>query len=170
MSRRLVVAACALAAGLGVSVPLLLAGQGDGASRAPARVSAVQTALPGLSGSPKPDVISAALPGLHPTRGGVHRVAGPFDDRFTLTGLTLHDGVVSGTLTVTSDVSEVIDLQVLVGFYDAAGNFLGKATYEKHGEDAADVNERLPFRVAAPANVAGAVSSAAVGVPVLVNE
>jgi hypothetical protein len=59
---------------------------------------------------------------------------------------------------------------VLVGFYDATGSFLGTATYEKHGEDVADVNERLPFRVEAPAGVAGAVSSAALGVPVLVNE
>lgn len=170
MFRQRVALACAVAASVGISVPLLLAAQRDDPGTEPRRAFAVQTELPGLSGSPGPDVVSAALSELRPTAGQVDRVVGPFDDRISMTGVVLRHGVVSGTLTVTSDVSEVIELQVLVGFYDAGGNYLGKATYEKHGENAGDVNERLPFRVVAPAHLADAVSSAAVGVPVLVNE
>lgn len=96
------------------------------------------------------------------------RAAGPFDERFVLSGLRLAGGVVTGTLTVTSDVSELIDLQVVAGFYDAQGRLLGTAVQERHGEGSRP-DEVVPLRIAAPASARTAVS-AAVGVPVLVNE
>ena len=170
MPRPVVLTACAVAAAIGVSVPLAVAAQDGQPARSTRRAYTVPSSLPGLSSSPKADVIALALPGLHPARSRVDRVTGPFDERFTLTGLALRGDVVSGALTVTSDVSEIIDLQVLVGFYDAAGHFLGSATYEKHGEDVSDTEEHVAFRVSPPPAVAGRVASAAVGVPVLVNE
>ena len=95
--------------------------------------------------------------------------AGPFDDRYVLAGLRLRSGVLTGTLTVTSDVSEIIDLQVVVGFYDRTGALLDTATYERHGEGAVP-DEVVHLRVTAPPAVRDRAVAAAVGVPVLVNE
>lgn len=110
-----------------------------------------------------------SITSAHPSPGTVVQAAAPFDDRFTLMAMRLDRGAVTGTLTVTSDVSELIDLQVLVGFYDARGSLLGTAAYDKHGEGARP-DEVVHFRVSAPPAVRGAAVAAAVGVPVLVNE
>ena len=164
-----VLAAVALAITAGVGVPLMIASSSSSHGRIrPDPHTAAVTTFPGLV----PPTAEPTLPSItsaHPSTGTVIQAAGPFDDRFVLAGLRLERGVVRGTLTVTSDVSEVIDLQVLVGFFDRRGSLLGTGTYEKHGEGARP-NEVVTFRVAAPPAVAGSVVAAAAAVPVLVNE
>lgn len=136
----------------------------------------VQTSLPGLTpatGEPRLEGIADAAPAA----GEVGTVPGPFDDRYSLQHLRLDGATVTGAVHITSDVSDVLELQVLAGFYDARGNLLGtgRATYHLD-EAAADVehegtpSELEDFRIVAPSRLASRVASAAVGVPVLVNE
>lgn len=135
-----------------------------------------QTDLPGLepaTGEPELAGIDTATP----APGEVLQVAGPFDDRFTTDHLAVSEGAVSGRLLITSDVSEVLELQVLAGFYDAHGRFLGtgRAVYHLdeaayHPEDAGPPSELQEFHVVAPQRYADEVAAATFGVPVLVNE
>jgi hypothetical protein len=157
------------AAVLGAVVPIALAASSPAHRPGPPdRATAAVTAFPGLV-RPTAEPTPAAILRAHPRPGAVLQAEGPFDDRFTLARLALRDATVTGTLTVTSDVSEVIDLQVLVGFYDARGGLLGTGSWEKHGEGARP-DEVVRFTVAAPDAVRGRVAAAAVSVPVLVNE
>ena len=153
-------AVAVVGAGAGAVVPRLT-DDGDAAPVSkPAGV--VRTHLTGNATSP----VLIGLRAAHPATG-VTQVTGPFDDRFRFSGLRFANGHLTGALTVTSDVSEIIELQVLAGFYDRSGALIRTGTWEKHGEgDFANVDETLRFDVAAPA---GAVA-AALGVPVLVNE
>ena len=155
------VAVAVVAAGAGAVVPRLVGD--DHASPVRKPVGVVKTVLD----THEDDPVLTGLRAAHP-RAGITRVAGPFDDRYRLTGLRFANGRLTGTLTVTSDVSEIVDLQVLAGFYDASGALLRTGTWEKHGEgdSGGTVRETVRFDVAAPA---GAVA-AALGVPVLVNE
>ncbi len=134
----------------------------------PDRSTAAVTTLPGRI-APTGDTVLPGFATAHPVPGGVTRVAGPFDDRFTVSSTRLRRGAVAGVLTVTSDVSEVIDLQVMVGFYDARGTLLGTGTWEKHGEGARP-DEVVRYFVTAPAAYRDRAVAAAIGVPVLVNE
>lgn len=116
------------------------------------------------------------LPGFEtaaPPRGEVAQVPGPFDDRFVFGELRFSRGVASGEVTITSDVSELIDLEVVAGFYDADGVLLGTSSFVHHGEAHAhsgppELTEE--FEIRAPASIADRAVSASVGVPVLVNE
>ncbi len=157
---------CLVAAGIGAAASLGVASMQSGAP-AEARTAAVSA----LSGRvvPTGDPVLPGTRSAKPRPGSVVEVAGPFDDRFSVSHLDLRDGRVTGVLTVTSDVSELIDLQVLAGFYDARGTLLATSTYDKHGEGARP-DEVVHFAVAAPDGVASRVASASVGVPVLVNE
>ena len=122
------------------------------------------------------------MPGLQtarPSEGQVVLVDGPFNDRFHIDALAFDGARVSGEVVVTSDVSEIIDLQVQVGFHDAQGTLIGTASYDHHGHghDESDHATHSPedqpsvaFEIAVPAHLAGAAVSASVGVPVLVNE
>lgn len=171
---RTAVAACAAAALVGGGVTWALVAPGSSADPTPvAEPSAARTSFAGLA----PADGEPTLPGLGsaaPAPGRVGQVAGPFDDRFTLSSLTLADGRVSGTLRVTSDVSDLLELQVLVAYYDAAGDLLGvrRSTHHATGghDHSGPPSEVERFAVAAPARFRDEVSSAAVGVPVLVNE
>ena len=138
--------------------------------------TAAVTEFPGL----EPAAAEATVAGLHsssPAPGTVTQVSGPFDERFVLDRLRVGSGVVSGRLTITSDVSELLELEVVAGFYDSGGRFLGTARAVRH-LDAAGAHEHgegppeqvEEFEIAAPATFAGRVSAAVVGVPVLVNE
>jgi hypothetical protein len=148
----------------------------DPAGSVPDPRGAAVTEFPGL----EPAADEATLPGLEtsdPPPRTVTQVAGPFDDRFTLSGLRVDEGVVTGRLRVTSDVSDLLELEVVVGFYDAGGGFLGTARAVHHVDGAAGhphddgpPSEVERFDIAAPACFAQRVSSAVVGVPVLVNE
>ena len=138
--------------------------------------SAAVTTFSGLA-APSGDALLLGLDTAAPTPGAVVQVPGPFDDRFTLDELAVHDGVVTGDLTVTSDVSELLELEVQVAFYDDDGRFLGSASSVRHHDESQGheeagppPEESEPFRVVAPRRFADRVSAAAVGVPVLVNE
>ena len=117
----------------------------------------------------------AAFPTAHPPAPGtVDRAGGPFDDRFTMADLTLGSGGVAGALTVTSDVSELIVLEVHAGFFDRAGGLLGTQV-KVHRDDHADARphseqETVEFDLTPDPAYAARVSSARVWVPVLVNE
>lgn len=139
--------------------------------------SAARTSFPGLAAATGDPV----LPGLRtsaPAPGSVEPLAGPFDDRFTWQRLTLDDGTLRGSLLVTSDVSTLLELQVLAGFYDRAGDYLGSGRFtyhldeSEHGgeEHAGPPSELSEVRVLAPARIRDRVAAAVVGVPVLVNE
>ena len=101
-------------------------------------------------------------------------MSGPFDDRIEVGRLALRHGAVTGRVLVTSDVSDVLELQVVAGFYDAAGRYLGSGRFIHHDlEEAAHAgspDEALAFEIAVPRGARDDVRSAAVGVPVLVNE
>ena len=112
-----------------------------------------------------------------PAAGEVGTVSGPFDDRYSFGRLRLDGAAVTGAVRVTSDVSDLLELQVLAGFYDARGRLLGtgRATHHldedsAHATHAGPPSELEEFRIAAPRGIADRVASAAVGVPVLVNE
>jgi hypothetical protein len=143
---------------------------------APMPTDAVKTTLPGLvAPSGAPELASIRL--LHPKPGEVAEAAGPFDDRFAVDGLAFDGKSVSGALRVTSDVSAVLDLEVIAGFYDAGGSVIGSSRFVYHATDDGPVDpvtgtpvESIPFQVAVPAELAGRAVSASIGVPVLVNE
>jgi len=138
--------------------------------------AAVQTSLPGL----EPATAEPTLPGLAtlaPDPGTVVQAAGPFDDRFRFERLRFGDGQVSGAVAVTSDVSELLELEVLAGFYDRDGSLVGTGRYVHHLDEATTdpghegaPAETHPFTVAVPDELADRAVAAAVGVPVLVNE
>lgn len=170
------VVALLVAGAVGAGATLLFRGSGPGteAGPVPDLASAARTELPGLTaptGEPE-------LPGLaaaSPEPGTVAVVEGPFDDRLDLGDLRLTDDGVTGTLTVTSDVSALIELQVLAGFYDAEGELLGTGRFTHHTSEEEHGHEGPPsedeeFEVEVPRGLDGTVASAAVGVPVLVNE
>ena len=139
----------------------------------PAR--AARTSFPGLP-APTADATLDGLESAAPPPGSVVRVPGPFDERIRLTGLRLEEGAVTGAVTVTSDVSELLDLEVLAGFYDRDGTLLATGRHVEHLDESAGHPEdgppalTHPFRVPVPAAIRGRVVGAAVGVPVLVNE
>ncbi len=182
-SAALLVVLVLVAAAAGAAVTLVVGQQGrDPGSESSAAGSTpedsggpvVRTRLPGLvapTGEPMLPSITAA----HPAPGAVVVAEGPFDDRFTLTRLRLDGTRVTGALRVTSDVSELLELQVLVGFYDRDGRLLGTNRYvhsgaEHHEADSGTPSEVVRFSVAVPRSQRDRVASAAVGVPVLVNE
>jgi hypothetical protein len=102
-------------------------------------------------------------------------VAGPFDDRLRMRHLDLAGDVVAGSVDVTSDVSDILELQVLAGFYDRHGSLLGTGRFVHHlvedgHQHTGPPEEEVDFRIAAPQRIRDRVAAAAVGVPVLVNE
>ncbi len=159
--------AAATCLGVGLVVGLIL-GPTATAVAPPDPATAVRFSLPGLVAGAGDPVLSGFTE-TAPARGRLAQVSGPFDDRFTLSETTLTNGTARGVVTVTSDVSEVIDLQVQVGFYDADGSLLGTGIWEKHGEGS-HPDEVARFTVTAPPTYRDRVAAAAVGVPVLVNE
>ena len=136
--------------------------------------SGARTRLTGLT----PATGEPTLPGLatlDPTPGTVAQAAGPFDDRFGWTRLTLDRTQVTGTLTVTSDVSDLLELQVVAGFYDRAGRLVSTRRFVHHETVHDEAGAHLPVEtervaISIPKNLRGTVVSAAVGVPILVNE
>ena len=116
-----------------------------------------------------------------PEPGSVAVLPGPFTDRLRLDGLRLRTdsdrSVVSGELVVTSDVSELLAGEVVIGFYDAAGKLLGADKADlgglehEHEEPSGPPTTRTegephPFTVRGPAGA----SAATLAVPNLVNE
>ncbi|MFI2646111.1 hypothetical protein [Micromonospora fulviviridis] len=161
-----------LAAAVGLAATTACSDQPD-AEHAPAPAAAVKTAFPGLtpaSGEP----MLPTLNQQHPAPGTVTTVPGPFDDRFDFDDLTLNRDTVSGSIKVTSDVSAILELQVVAGLYDSNGQLLHTGRFVHHltedGHDHGAPEERELFSISIPGQLRGRVVSAAVGVPVLVNE
>ncbi|MET9695335.1 hypothetical protein ABZY31_00155 [Streptomyces sp. NPDC006529] len=153
----------------------------DGADRAggsgEAAGSAAPVAMPAPRGAPAPAAVLA-----RPAAAGEVRVEeGPFTDRVKLTSLKLTgQGSVTGHLAITSDVSDVLALEVGAAYYDANGHLLGTAAfpYQEEGEDARGGEHHdgpraagggIDFTVPA-GRFAQAPASAVLSVPVLVNE
>lgn len=170
----LVSAAAILVAGVGAAIAVSnSASDGDTAS---APGPAVILNLPGLTpaaGEPQ----LASVTQARPEPGTAVLAAGPFDDRFEVEELTFVGGAVTGTIHITSDVSEVLELQVIAGFYDANGEYLGTGSFvlpeteegEAHAHAGAP-EQHHAFVVAVPENLVDRAVSAAIGVPILVNE
>ena len=158
----------ALAVGAGATAALS-SSDDDGVTRPG---PAARTALPGLV-VPTGEPTLPSLTSLSPKPGRVLQAAGPFDDRFVLERPQFDGAQVTAVVRITSDVSDLLDLQVLAGFYDRSGTLLGTARTEQHsdGEEHAGPPEQShPVRVPVPPELAGRAASAAVGVTVLVNE
>lgn len=138
--------------------------------------AAVRTALPDAEAA----TAAPVLPGLEsarPGRGEAVQVAGPFDDRFTMSELQFDGRAVTGIAQITSEVSHLIDFEAVAGFYDARGTLVGTgrhtfhSTVHTHGNGPALARElRQQIRIEVPADLRGTAVAAAVGVPVLVNE
>lgn len=174
---RLLLIAALVAACLAVVAVLSLGGQspstpasGDKAPMA----AAAKTSFPGLaSAKGEPDL--AGLQATRPSPGQVLQVQGPFDDRLVFEGPTFDGQTVTGAVRITSDVSDLLELQVLAGFYDDHGALLGTARFEHHlasesHNHSGPPEEREEFNIPVPADIKAKAVSAAVGVPVLVNE
>ncbi|MEL4505765.1 hypothetical protein AAEX63_13605 [Luteococcus sp. H138] len=172
-------------AALAVSLGLSACGSDEEATP-PDPSAAVATSLPGLS-TPTGDPTLASMDALSPQPGTVVQAKGPFDNRFTLSKLKLADGKLTGTVTVTSDVSELLELQVLAGFHDADGKLLQTGRFTHHLDGAHDHAQEehdhaasgsaspnffhsTDFTIEVPKDVSAKAVSASVGVPVLVNE
>lgn len=168
---RQIVAACLFAALLGGG--FVLARHADVGAATPDPGSAIQTALPGLTPATGEPVLDGLLT-ASPEADTVAELAGPFDDRFEFRGLSFDGTTVTGRVVVTSDVSDLLELQVLAGFYSKDGALLGSARFTHHlEEDGSHVgppSEVEPFRIVVPKKFRGEAAGAAVGVPVLVNE
>ncbi|MCQ6271185.1 hypothetical protein M8J71_11895 [Pseudarthrobacter sp. R1] len=141
---------------------------GQGPASAAAKTSF--QGLPAPAGEPD-------LPALHapgPGKGKALQVPGPFDDRFVLEGLAFNGSAVSGTVRVTGTTSELLDLQVLAGFYDDKGSLLGTARFDHHlateEPNSGTPAEPMEFAIDVPDQYQDAAVSAAVGVPVFVTE
>jgi hypothetical protein len=164
----------ALTVGRAVSQP------GSATETAPA---GARTSFPGL----EPAAAEPHLPGLtslRPRPGEVVQATGPFDDRFVLRDLRLDAGTLDGTAQITSDVSHLLEFEAVAGFYDEQGRLLGTGRFVHHLEegqghvdhDATEAGHGGPpselqeFSIPVPAGAQGRAVSAAVGVPVLVNE
>jgi len=138
--------------------------------------SAARTSFPDL----EPATGAPTLPSLttlHPSPGDVVEAAGPFDDRFHFERLAFDRATVSGTATITSDVSDVLEFEALAGFYDRKGALLGTARAVRHLDEhtvdhghAGVPDEAVQFSIRVPGRLRGVAVAAAVGVPVLVNE
>ncbi|MFJ1647062.1 hypothetical protein [Streptomyces sp. NPDC088258] len=155
---------------------------GDGAREKPGEPAATATsvALPAPRSAPEPAAEVAA-----PARSGEVRIEpGPFTDRVRITGLKLTGGsAVTGRLTITTDVSHVLALEVRAAYYDDAGRLLGTGSFEYQEEggegghahaDAAHEGshaggEGIGFTVPAK-KLTGTPAAAVISVPVLVNE
>ena len=167
------VAAVAFAAAAGLTRVLARPASAADIAAAPA----ARTSFSGLAHATGEPTLPS-LQGLHPAPGTVAEATGPFNDRFSFHGLSF-DGVrVRGSATIASDVSDLLELQAVAGFYDRKGRLLGTAQYVHHAEetsghassDAGPPEETQRFAIAVPRQWRGAAVSAAVGVPVLVNE
>ncbi|RKE20477.1 hypothetical protein [Streptomyces sp. TLI_171] len=165
--------ACALGA-LALAAALLTGCTGTGDAPEPDAPSVSPVALPAPRQAPAPAAVLAT-----PVATGEVRVEnGPFTDRIRLTGLALTaTPAVTGHLTVTSDVSDVLALEVHAAYYDAAGHLLGTGTFQYQEEEAATGQHAGPraagegIDLTVPADhLTGTPTGAVLTVPVLVNE
>ncbi|TNC23682.1 hypothetical protein [Amycolatopsis alkalitolerans] len=157
---------------------LLTAVLGAGCTPAP---STATTQVPSVS-LPAPKTPPPPAATLVPAAavGEVRVEPGPFTDRVRLTGLRLDAAAstVQGHLAITSDISDVLALDVHAAFYDAQGRLLGTGTFHYEEEEPTGgathtgpraVTSGIDVAVAAAPAVADA-TAVVVSIPVLVNE
>ncbi|MFF2953472.1 hypothetical protein ACFVVU_19240 [Kitasatospora sp. NPDC057965] len=153
----------------------LLTGCSDGGGGADAAPAAPSTlALP----APKQAAAPAAVLATPAASGEVRVQDGPFTDRVKLTGLALSKGsTVGGHLTVTSDISDVLALEIGAAFYDDGGRLVGTGAFHYQEEEPATgehdgpraAGEGIDFTAVAE-KLTGTPVSAVLSIPVLVNE
>ena len=153
------------------------AGATDDAGPTTTAVLDPATLVPSVS--PAPGRLPAVQLDPVPAPGTVLVEEGAFTDRLALRGLALQGGTrVVGRIANTSDVSELIVLEVQADFYDAAGRLLGSGTSAYADEEFTDTgatavevgpDDTFAVEVSSRPALAGAVS-AVVTVPQLVNE
>ncbi|WP_129337552.1 hypothetical protein [Cellulomonas endophytica] len=125
--------------------------------------------------SPAPAPAAAEALDAPAPAGTVVVLDGPFTDRIELRELRLEEGGhVVAAADVTKDVSELLELELEVAWYDAAGALVTSVRHVVDPEDAEEHHSAagvigLPVDVAPPVPVP-ADASATVAVPVLVNE
>lgn len=165
--------AVGLAAGLATVALSGTADRGPEATTPAAPAAAARTSFPGLAAADGEPVLES-IEHAHPSAGQVSQAPGPFDDRFVLENPAFDGSAVSGTVRIESDVSDVLELQVIAGFYDADGILLGTDRFVHHlGEESHTTGapeEREEFTILVPAALAPRAVSVMIGVPVLVNE
>jgi len=165
--------AAAAAVGAGVTYAARPTEQ-SGPTALPNPATAARTRFPGLvSATGKPTL--TGLSAVKPKPGSVARVTGPFDDRFRIEKLVFDGSRVSGRVRITSDVSDILELETLAGFYGSDGRLLGTNRFVYHLVEESQSHTGPPsevqtFTIAVPTRLRGRAVSAAVGVPVLVNE
>ncbi|MGW4647189.1 hypothetical protein [Kitasatospora sp. NPDC004289] len=128
---------------------------------------------------PEPKQVPAAPASLGgEVRPGEVRIEpGPFTDRVTLTELTLDKGsAVGGHLTITSDISDVLVMELRAAFYDQQGRLAGTGTfhYQEEESEGAHLGPRaaeggIDFSIPAE-KLTSAPVTAVLSLPVLVNE
>jgi len=173
----LIVGALAVLAFLGALGAVHLTRQPAPAHPAATPAAAIRTSFPDLPPAPDEPALNS-LAGLSPAPGEVVQAPGPFDDRLQIDGLRLDAAGVSGSVLVVSDVSEVLEFSAVAGFYDADGRLLDTGRFPYHldetahdpAEEHGPPDELEQFTIPVPAGVQDRAVSAAVGVPVLVNE
>ncbi|WP_405020012.1 hypothetical protein OHV05_27290 [Kitasatospora sp. NBC_00070] len=166
-------AAAAALAALALTLAVGCSASSDDAPVQTPSVAAV--ALPAPREAPAPAAVLAS-----PAAAGQVRLEeGPFTDRIKFTGLALapQATAVTGHLAITSDVSDVLVLEVRAAFYDAAGRLLGSGSFQYQEEEATGTSHDdrraegagIDFTVPAT-GVTGTPAGAVLTVPVLVNE
>ncbi|MEV4558281.1 hypothetical protein AB0K51_15000 [Kitasatospora sp. NPDC049285] len=159
---------------LALAAALLTGCSGTEDTPEPATPSVSPVALPAPRQAPAPAVALAT-----PVAAGEVRLDnGPFTDRVKLTGLSLTGApAVTGHLTITSDVSDVLALEVHAAYYDATGHLLGTGTFQYQEEEAATGQHTGPratgegIDITIPADhLTGTPTGAVLTIPVLVNE
>ncbi|MEV7180099.1 hypothetical protein [Kitasatospora sp. NPDC093679] len=152
----------------------LLAGCSAAPAADPQPAPVPSVALP----APKQAAAPAAVLAAPPAPGEVRVEDGPFTDRVRLTGLRLDGGrAVTGHLTVTSDVSDVLALELRAAFYDAKGALVGTGAFHYQEEEEASGRhdgphagrEGIDLTVGAD-HLTGTPAAAVLSLPVLVNE
>ncbi|WP_354644594.1 hypothetical protein [Kitasatospora camelliae] len=164
-------AAVLAALALGLLTGCSVAGPAEPAG-APASPSSVL--LPAPKQVAEPAAVLATPAGV----GEIRVEPGPFTDRVKLTALTLAKGsTVTGHLAVTSDVSDVLALELRAAFYDAGGHLVGTGAFRYQEEEAATGEHDGPraagtgIDFSVPADkLTGAPVGVVLSLPVLVNE
>ncbi|MEV6773473.1 hypothetical protein AB0N05_33060 [Nocardia sp. NPDC051030] len=150
---------------------LAVAAFGAGCASTPDATTPAPAAAPMLA----PKTAEPAAASITAAPGEVRLTPGPFTDRVQVTGMRLDGTTVHGRLAITSDVSDVLALEVRAAFYDATGKLVGTGTFQHADEEPVTGGPHIPsdagidFAItSAPADAA--VSAAVLTIPVLVNE
>ncbi|WHM38001.1 hypothetical protein [Streptomyces sp. BPTC-684] len=184
MNRSIRLAALALAA---LALTAACGGSdGDKADAGQRPAQAEQAAAPAVtfpapSGAPAPAATLAKVP----AKGEVRLEQGPFTDRVRITKLALSEKPsVTGHFAITSDVSDVLALELRAAFYDERGHLVGTGSFQYAEEgEAGEAAHGTPghagpraegagidFTAVPKAPLTGKAASAVLSVPVLVNE